>query len=334
MNTPANPTLYRKKWGLRGYSLFPYICYKKCGYSFKPPQRGGYWGVSNVYPQLMIWREIRKVSNFSSENPLRQNAMYLNRYVFLIRKKWGLLGVHYFLISALKFRLWVLKCKISDLIGQTWRIRSNTSQMWTVWPNRQSYLIFSRIHYMWKIRPNFSHLYSKIMSRVKYSTDYVKREKFNDILHGCRKIDLIRTSCDLLDRKRHMWKVRPNFSHLYSPKVCCLFYIWPNIAHVSNSIEFFTAVKNVRRIRHSHDIFDRIHHMWKIRPNFSHLYLPKISNVKFRLNMSNMRNMIEYFTDGNNLTKFVKVITYSAEYITCEKFDRISLAYIRRKYHM
>ena len=44
-----------------------------------------------------------------------------------------------------------------------------------------------------KIRPNFSHLYSPIMSRVKYSTDYVKREKFNDILHGCRKIDLNRT---------------------------------------------------------------------------------------------------------------------------------------------
>ena len=134
---------------------------------------------------------------------------------------------------------------------------------------------------MWKIRPNFSHLYSPIMSRVKYSTDYVKREKFNDILHGCRKIDLIRTSCDLLDRKRHMWKMRPNFSHLYSPKVCRLFDIWPNIAHVSNSIEFFIAVKNFHRIRHSHDIFDRIHHMWKFRPNFSHLYSPKLSHVKY-----------------------------------------------------
>ena len=64
MNTPANPTLCRKKWGLQGYSLFPYFCYKKYGYSFKPPQRGGYWGVSNVYPQLMIWGEIRKVSKF------------------------------------------------------------------------------------------------------------------------------------------------------------------------------------------------------------------------------------------------------------------------------
>ena len=31
MNTPANPTLYRKKWGLQGYSLFPYFCYKIVG---------------------------------------------------------------------------------------------------------------------------------------------------------------------------------------------------------------------------------------------------------------------------------------------------------------
>ena len=76
-----------------------------------------------------------------------------------------------------------------------------------------------------KIRPNFSHLYSPIMSLVKYSTNYVSREKFNDILHGCGKIDLIRTSCDILDRKRQMRKMRPNFSHLYSPKMCHLFDI-------------------------------------------------------------------------------------------------------------
>ena len=47
--------------------------------------------------------------------------------------------------------------------------------------------------------------------------------------------------------------------------------------------------------------------------------------------MSSMRNMIEYFTDVNNLTKFVKFITYSAEYITCEKSDRISHTYILPK---
>ena len=127
---------------------------------------------------------------------------------------------------------------------------------------------------MWNMQPNFSHLYSPIRPRVRCLTDYIKREIFNDILHRCRKIDRIHTSCDILDRK---------------------------------------------------------HHMWKIRPNFSHLYVPKISNVKFRPNMSNMRNMIEYFTDVNNLTKFVKVITYSAEYITCEKSDRISHTYILPK---
>ena len=44
--------------------------------------------------------------------------------------------------------------------------------------------------------------------------------------------------------------------------------------------------------------------------------------------MSNMRNMIEYFTDVNNLTKFVKVITHSAEYIKCEKSERIPHTYI------
>ena len=126
---------------------------------------------------------------------------------------------------------------------------------------------------MWKIRPNFSHLYSPIRPRVRCLTDYIKREKFNDILHRCGK-----------------------------------------------SIEFIRS-----------DILDRKHHMWKIRPNFSHLHLPEISNVKFRLNMSNIRNMIEYFTDVNNLTKFVKVNTYSAEYITCEKSDRISHTYILLK---
>ena len=170
---------------------------------------------------------------------------------------------------------------------------------------------------MWKIRPNFSHLYSPIMSRVKYSIDYVKREKFNDILHGCRKIDLIRTSYDLLDRKRHMWKMRPNFSHLYSPKVCRLFDIWPNITHVSNSIKFFTAVKNVHRIRHSYDIFDSIHHMRKIRPNFSHLYSPKISHVKYP-------------------TEYIKREEFDRIRHRCEQFDQIRHSYdiFDRIHHM
>ena len=193
---------------------------------------------------------------------------------------------------------------------------------------------------MWKIRPNFSHLYSPIMSRVKYSTDYVKCDNVNNILHGCGKIDLIRTSCDLLDRKRHMWKMQPNFSHLYSSKVCRLFDIWPNIAHVSNSIEFFKAVKNFHRIRHSHDIFDRIHHMWKIRPNFSHLYSPKISHVKYpteyikreefdrirqmwtiRPNSSQLWHIRQNSSHVKNPTEFLTPIF--ADNATCNLLDRL-----------
>ena len=197
-------------------------------------------------------------------------------------------GVHYFLISTLKHRLWVLVRTDTSLrrfervlIGQTWGIRLNTSQMWTVWPNstKLSHIKQNTSHVKNPtefLTPIFANNVScKIFDRL------CKTWEINNILHGCGKIDLIRTSCDLLDRKRHMWKMRPNFSHLYSPKVCRLFDIWPNIAHVSISIEFFTAVKNFHRIRHNHDIFDRIHHMWKIRPNFSHLYSPKISRVKY-----------------------------------------------------
>ena len=191
--------------------------------------------------------------------------------------------------------------------------------------------LLDRKRHMWKMRPNFSHLYSPKISHIKYPTEYIKREEFNRILHKCEQLDLIRHSYDIFDRVHHMWKIRPNFSHLYSPimsrvkystimlnvRTSMIYYtavekstsfvqvvtywaenvtcekirpnfshlyspqMWPNIAHVSNSIEFFTAVKNFHRIRHSHDIFDRIHHMWKFRPNFSHIYSPKISHVKY-----------------------------------------------------
>ena len=195
---------------------------------------------------------------------------------------------------------------------------------------RHSHDIFDRIHHMWKIRPNFSHLYSPKISHVKYPTKYIKREEFDRILHRCEQLVLIRHSYGIFDRIHHMRNIRPNFSHLYlpiRPRVSCLIdYIkrekFNDILHRCGKID---------RIHTNCDILDRKHHMWKIRPNFSHLHLPKISNAKFRLNMSNMRNMIEYFTDVNNLTKFVKVITYSAEYITCGKSDRISHTYILLK---
>ena len=53
--------------------------------------------------------------------------------------------------------------------------------------------------------------------------------------------------------------------------------------------------------------------------------------VRTCTNRSNMRNSIEYLTDVNSLIKFDKVISYLAEYITCEKSDRISHTYISPK---
>ena len=195
---------------------------------------------------------------------------------------------------------------------------------------RHSHDVFDRIHHMWKIRPNFSHLYSPKISHVKYPTKYIKPEEFDRILHRCEQLDLIRHSYDTFDRIHHMWKIRPNFSHLYSSIRPRVRYLTDYIKHEKFN-DILHICGKIDRIHTTCDILDRKHHMWKIRPNFSHLHLPKISNVKFRLNMSNMRNMIEYFTDVNNLTKFVKVITYSAEYITCEKSDRISHTYILPK---
>ena len=401
MDTPANPTLYRKKWGLQGYSLFPYFCYKNCGYSFKPPQRGGYWGVSNVYPQLMISGEIKKVSNFFLWKSSSAKCNVFEHVFFYMFSLWGksgvCWGVHYFLITAPKHRLWVLVRTDTPPrrfervpIDQTWGIRSNTSQMWTVWPNstnlshiqqntshvknptefltpifadnvlckifdrlcqtweiqwyttrlwknrpnsyklwligqktshvknatefltplftervspvwhltkystldlsnsiefftavknfhqiRHSHDIFDRIHHMWKIRPNFSHLYSPKISHVKYPTEYIKRGEFDRIRHRCEQLDLIRHSYDIFDRIHHMWKIRPNFSHLYSP-------IRPHVRYLTDYIkreklnDILQRCGKIDRIHTSCDILDRKHHMWKIRPNFSHLYSPKI----------------------------------------------------------
>ena len=216
-----------------------------------------------------------------------------------------------------------IKCKISDLIGQTWGIRSNTSQMWIVWPNSTK---------LSHIQQNTSHVKNPTEFLIPIFTDNVTCKIFDQLcqtweiqwyttrLWKNRPNSYI-VRCDILDRKRHMRKMRSNFSHLYSPKMCHLFDIWPNIAQVSNSIEFYAAVKNFHRIRHSHDIFDRIHHMWKFRPNFSHLYSPKISHVKYPT---------KYIKREEFDRILHRVMTYSTEFITCEKSDRISHTYIRR----
>ena len=134
--------------------------------------------------------------------------------------------------------------------------------------------------------------------------------------------------------------MRPNFSHLYLPKMFHLFDIWPNIAYVTNYIEFFAAVNNFHRIRHSHDVFDSIHHMWKTRPNFSHLYSPKISHVKYPtkyikreefdriLHRCEQLDLIRHSYDifdrihhVKNPTEFLRPIF--ADKATCKMFDRL-----------
>ena len=55
-------------------------------------------------------------------------------------------------------------------------------------------------------------------------------------------------------------KIRPNFSHLYSPKISHVKYPTEYIKRE----EFDTILHRCEQldlIRHSYDIFDRIHHM-------------------------------------------------------------------------
>ena len=64
--TPFIPHFYIVKLGFTGYTLFFLFLLKiiDCGYSLEPPRRGG----SNEYPQSMFWAEIKKISEFLSEN--------------------------------------------------------------------------------------------------------------------------------------------------------------------------------------------------------------------------------------------------------------------------
>ena len=77
--------IYTVKLGFIGlYIIVSYFCSKTdCGYSLEPPRRGG----SNEYPQTMSWAEIRKISEFLSENIqflMVKLSVYLNRRVFVM----------------------------------------------------------------------------------------------------------------------------------------------------------------------------------------------------------------------------------------------------------
>ena len=82
---PLNPHFYIVKLGFIGVYIIFLISAQNidCGYSLEPPRRGG----SNEYPQSMFWAEIRKISDFLSENLhflVVELSVYLNSLVFVM----------------------------------------------------------------------------------------------------------------------------------------------------------------------------------------------------------------------------------------------------------
>ena len=83
---PLKSHIYIVKLGFTGVYISFLISAENidCGYSLEPPRRGG----SNEYPQSMFSAEIRKKSEFLSENfhfLVVKFSVYLNRRVFVIR---------------------------------------------------------------------------------------------------------------------------------------------------------------------------------------------------------------------------------------------------------
>ena len=211
---------------------------------------------------------------------------------------------------------------------------------------------------MWKIRPNFSHLYSPKISHVKYPTEYIKREEFDRIRHRCEQLDLIRHSYDIFDRIHHMWKIRPNFSHLYSPimprviystdytkrekfnhilhicgknrsKSYKMWHIGQNISHVKNPTEFLTPIfaENIKC-----KISDLIGQTWRIRSNTSQMWTvwpnsTKLSHIQ--QNTSHVKNPTKFLTPImprlRYLTDYIKFNVAKIDWIhtSCDILDRI-----------
>ena len=100
-----------------------------------------------------------------------------------------------------------------------------------------------------------------------------------------RRFERVPTINDLRRNKKGIKIYRQNSSHVKNPTEF-LTHIFADNATCNllgrlyqtwvNSMIFCTYVAKIYRIHTRCDILDRIHHMWKIRPNFSHLYLPKI----------------------------------------------------------
>ena len=212
---------------------------------------------------------------------------------------------------------------------------------------RHSYDIFDRIHHMWKIRPNFSHLYPPIMSRVISSTDYTKREKFNDILHICdknlsnsykmwhigqntsyvKKSDRIchtyiaeNIKCKIFDLIGQTWGIRSNNSQMWRvwPNSTKLSHIQQNALLVKNPTEFLTPIftDNV-----TCKVFDQTWEiqwyttrMWKNRPNSYKLW-------HIGQKTSHEKNATEFLT--TLFTENVSPVWHLTKYSTGEQFYRI-----------
>ena len=67
---------------MQGYTYFFLFLLQNidCGYSLKPPRRGG----SNVYPQSVFWVKIRKISEKFSFFYNFKNLCILHGHVFVI----------------------------------------------------------------------------------------------------------------------------------------------------------------------------------------------------------------------------------------------------------
>ena len=118
-----------------------------------------------------------------------------------------------------------IKCKISDLIGQTWGIRSNNSQMWRVWPNSTK---------LSHIQQNTSHGKNPTEFFTLIFTDNVT----------CKIFDQLCQTWKIQWFTIRLWKSRPNSYKLW--------HIGQKTSHEKNATEFLTTLltENVSPVWH------------------------------------------------------------------------------------
>ena len=108
-----------------------------------------------------------------------------------------------------------IKCKISDIIGQTWGIQSNTSQMWRVWPNSTK---------LSHIQQNTSH--------VKNPTEFLTPIFTDNVT--CKIFDQLCQTWEIQWYTTRLWKNRPDSYKLW--------HIGQKTSHVKNATQFLTPI--------------------------------------------------------------------------------------------